>query len=165
MSISPSTNPTEDAAAASSAGSTAKVARIGRYTHAELQAMVGRRGRKPPEFFELFPPAGPAARVRPGKPAKPAKPAKPGKTRVKALPAVSSVIIGDHTIDELLAMIGLTGRKPVAYDILQQVAQVFVDAGAVELPPAPVDPLLSRFAAAPKPVREAITALLAATSR
>ena len=159
MSITPSSNSIEDA----SAGSTATVAKIGRYTQAELQAMVGKRGRKPPEFFQLFPPASTAVRERPGKPAKLGK--APGKARGKALPAVSSVIIGDHSIDELLAMIGFTGRKPVAFDILQKVAQVFVDAGAVELPPAPVDPWLSRFAAAPKPVREAITALLAATSK
>lgn len=129
---------------------------IGRYTRAELQAMVGKRGRKPPEFHQLFPPTGAAALSRPGK---------PRVARAKALPVVSSVIIGEHTIDELLAMIGTTGRKPVAFAILQDVAQVFADAGAVELAKAPVDPLLVGFAAAPRAVREAITALLAATGK
>ncbi len=126
---------------------------VGRYTRAELQAMVGKRGRKPLEFHQLFPPTGAALLSKPGKP------------RVKAMPAVSSVIIGEHTIDELLAMIGTTGRKPVAFGILQKAAQVFVDSGAVEREKAPLDPLLVSFAAAPKAVREAITALLAATGK
>lgn len=148
-----------------SAVAVSSVEHIGRYTHAELQAMVGKRGRKPPEFHQLFPQTGAAAQI---KKAKPAKAVKPRVARAKALPVVSSVIIGEHTIDELLAMIGTTGRKPVAFTILQQVAQVFVEAGAVELAKpakAPLDPLLTSFSAAPKAVREAITALLAATGR
>jgi hypothetical protein len=159
MSITPSPNLVDDASVKFSgalASSAALVPLIGRYTQAELQAMVGKRGRKPPEYYQLFPSTGSTSRT-PG--------AKSTKPRAKALPAVSSVIIGDHTIDQLLAMIGLTGRKPVAFEILQKVAQVFADAGAVELPKASPDPLLSRFAAAPKPVREAIAALLAATSK
>lgn len=136
-------------------------ANVGRYRYADLQAMVGKRGRKPPEFYqafprstELVPSANPKAGIK-----------KVRVPRTKALPAVSSAIIGEHTIDELLAMIGTTGRKPVAYEILQQSAQVFADAKAIDLPPTPVDPLLIAFAAAPKGVREAIIALLAATRK
>lgn len=133
--------------------------RIGRFSHAELTAMQGKRGRKPPEFYQLFPRADGVA------PSASATVKKPRAPRARTLPAVSSAIIGDHTIDDLLAMIGTTGRKPVAYDILQQAAQVFADAGEVELPVAAVDPLLAAYAAAPKGVREAITALLAATAK
>ena len=158
--IAPAVTPTAEAAASPvTPVPAALAASTGRYSHAQLQAMVGKRGRKPPEFYVAFP------RDENSVPA--AKPSvkKTRAPRAKALPAVSSAIIGDHTIDELLAMIGTTGRKPVAYDILQQAAQVFADAKAVDLPSAPVDPLVSAFAAAPKGVREAITALLAATTR
>ena len=136
-------------------------ANVGRYRYADLQAMVGKRGRKPPEFYETFPRS-----TDPVTSAKPHTGVKKNRVpRNKALPAVSSAIIGEHTIDELLAMIGTTGRKPVAYEILQQSAQVFADAKAIDLPPKPVDPLVTAFAAAPKGVREAITALLAATRK
>ena len=136
-------------------------ANVGRYRYADLQAMVGKRGRKPPEFYQAFPRSAesePSAKPHAGV-------KKVRAPRTKALPAVSSAIIGEHTIDELLAMIGTTGRKPVAYEILQQSAQVFADAKAIDLPPTPVHPLLTAFAAAPKGVREAITALLAATRK
>ncbi len=133
-------------------------AQIGRYTHSQLAAMHGKRGRKPEEFYELFPRDPNAAATAPVG----ARKAK--KTRSRSFVAVSSAVIGDHTIDDLLEMIGTTGSKPVAYTILHQAAQVFADAGALELAPVEVDPLLVSFAAAPKGIREAITALLAATA-
>lgn len=139
----------------------AEGASVGRYTHAQLQAMVGKRGRKPPEFYQAFPRSAEAA----SSPTSGSAGKKPRAARTKALPAVSSAVIGEHTIDELLAMIGTTGRKPVAFEILQQSAQFFADAKAIDLPPAPVDPLVAAFAAAPKGVREAILALLAATKK
>ena len=147
------------------ASGTAEAASDGRYTHAQLQAMVGKRGRKPPEFYQAFPRSdesafGSQSGSKPGSETK-----KPRAARTRSLPAVSSAVIGEHTIDELLAMIGSTGRKPVAFDILQESAQVFVDAKAIDMPPAPVDPLIADFAAAPKGVREAILALLAATKK
>ncbi len=134
-------------------------AQIGRYTHSQLAAMHGKRGRKPEEFYELFPRDPNAAA-----PAAPVGARKAKKTRSRSFVAVSSAVIGDHTIDELLEMIGTTGSKPVAYTILHQAAQVFADAGALQLAPVEVDPLLVSFAAAPKGIREAITALLAATA-
>jgi len=136
---------------------------IGRYSHADLLKMVGKRGRKPPEFYQVYPRDESTASAT--KPSANAGSKKARAPRAKALPAVSSAVIGEHTIDELLAMIGTTGRKPVAFDILQQSAQVFADAKAIDLPSAPVDPLITAFAAAPKGVREAITALLAATKK
>lgn len=148
-------------AALTAADSLGDYANVGRYRYADLQAMVGKRGRKPPEFYQAFPRS--AESELSAKPHAGIK--KVRAARTKALPAVSSAIIGDHTIDELLAMIGTTGRKPVAYEILQQSAQVFADAKAIDLPPTPVDPLVTAFAAAPKGVREAITALLAATRK
>ena len=153
------------AALAPAALTTTEAASSGRYTHAQLQAMVGKRGRKPPEFYQAFPRSdestgGSKSGSKSGSETK-----KPRAARTRNLPAVSSAVIGEHTIDELLAMIGSTGRKPVAFDILQQSAQVFADAKAIDLPPAPVDPLVADFAAAPKGVREAIVALLAATKK
>ena len=129
-------------------------ARIGRYTHAQLSAMQGKRGRKPPEFYELFP--------RSDAPA--AKPTAAGKVqrkrRVAVEPQVSSAVLGEHTIDELLAMIGSTGKKPVAFGILHAVAEVFVAQGAVELPP-PADPLVAALLAAPPALRALVGDLLA----
>lgn len=134
--------------------------RIGRFTRAELEAMRGRRGRKPSEYHTLFPhEQGKTSAV--SSPAKAASPAKAHKRGPK-IPAVSSVIIGEHTIDELLEMIGSTGRKPVAYTILQEAAQVFADLRAVTLPRArDEDPLAMQLAAAPKHLRDTIALLLA----
>ena len=137
--------------------------RIGRFTRAELEAMRGKRGRKPAEYHQLFPPSAEAAA---GKPA--AAPKAAAKRRAPRLAPVSSAVIGEHTIDELLEMIGSTGRKPVAYDILHQAAQVFADLGALTLPEpaaAEVDPLAAQLAGATAQVRETIAALLAATTR
>jgi hypothetical protein len=134
---------------------------IGRYRLSELTAMRGRRGRKPPEFYTAFPDlaAGgdgkPAAAKDPGVTKVPRQP----KVRAVRTPQVSSAIIGDHTIDQLLAMIGTTGRKPIAYDILQAAAQVFADAGALDLP-APTDPLVVALGAASPAVRELVGELL-----
>ena len=133
--------------------------RIGRFTRAELEAMRGRRGRKPSEYHTLFPQEQGAAKPAKAPSAVAAKPQRRGPK----IPAVSSAIIGEHTIDELLAMIGSTGRKPVAFDILQQAAQVFADLRAIDLPPAlDQDPLAVALADAPKQVRETVAALLAA---
>lgn len=133
--------------------------RIGRFTRAELEAMRGRRGRKPSEYHTLFPQEQGAAKPAKAPSAAAAKPQRRGPK----IPAVSSAIIGEHTIDELLAMIGSTGRKPVAFDILQQAAQVFADLRAIDLPPAlDQDPLAVALADAPKQVRETVAALLAA---
>lgn len=136
--------------------------RFGRFTRAELEAMRGRRGRKPSEYHTLFPQEQGAAQPAQTAKAPSAAAAKPQRRGPK-IPAVSSAIIGEHTIDELLAMIGSTGRKPVAFDILQQAAQVFADLRAIDLPPAlDQDPLAVALADAPKQVRETIAALLAA---
>jgi hypothetical protein len=135
--------------------------RIGRYLLSDLAAMRGRRGRKPPEFYTAFPDlaaggeAKPVAAKEPGAAKAPREP----KVRVARTTQVSSAIIGDHTIDQLLAMIGTTGRKPVAYDILQAAAQVFADAGVLDLP-APTDPLVVALAEASPAVRELVGELL-----
>ncbi len=118
--------------------------------------MRGRRGRKPSEYHTLFPQEQKKITGTAG-----ASPAKTYKRGPK-IPAVSSVIIGEHTIDELLEMIGSTGRKPVAYTILQEAAQVFADLRAVSLPPErDEDPLTMQLVAAPKHLRETIALLLA----
>ena len=132
--------------------------RVGRYTHAQLAAMQGKRGRKPPEFYELFPKSAAATAAAKPKPAKVA-----GETvRRPRVPAVriSSALIGEHSIDELLDMVGVTGKKPVAYDILRQAAQVFADRGALDLPKATHDPLAQQVATAPARIRELISDLV-----
>ena len=69
-------------------------------------------------------------------------------------------MIGEHSIDELIEMVGATGKKPVAYDILRQAAQVFADRGALDLPKAARDPLARQVATAPARIRELITELI-----
>ncbi len=149
--------PAEVVSAADAAGEP----RIGRYLLSDLAAMRGRRGRKPPEFYTAFPAlaangeAKPAAIKEPGAAKAPREP----KVRAARTPQVSSAIIGDHTIDQLLAMIGTTGRKPVAYDILLTAAQVFADAGVLDFP-APTDPLVVALGEASPAVRELVGELL-----
>ena len=132
--------------------------RVGRYTHAELAAMQGKRGRKPPEFYQLFPKAAGSDVTTKSRPAKPAGEVA-RRPRVAAV-RISSALIGDHSIDELLDMVGLTGKKPVAYDILRQAAQVFADRGALDLPKATHDPLAQQVATAPARIRELISDLV-----
>ena len=143
--------PVEVVSAADAAGEP----RIGRYLVSDLAAMRGRRGRKPPEFYTAFPDLAAGSEAKPVTAKAPREP----KVRVARTPQVSSAIIGDHTIDQLLAMIGTTGRKPVAYDILQTAAQVFADAGVLDLP-APTDPLVVALAEASPAVRELVGELL-----
>lgn len=131
---------------------------VGRYTHAQLAAMQGKRGRKPLEFYQLFPKTDAPTVVAKPKPAKAA-----GETlRRPRVPVVriSSAMIGDHSIDELLEMVGVTGKKPVAYDILRQAAQVFADRDALDLPQATHDRLAQQVATAPARIRELISELL-----
>lgn len=147
--------------------------RIGRFTRSELEAMRGKRGRKPPEYHQLF--GAPVARTAKAPKAVRAK----GGTRARAIPSVSTALLGEHSVDELLQMIGRHGRKPPAYGILQRAAQVFADQCELELPPAPApavrpakagkpaktDPLAARLAAAPRKVRATVEALLAISGR
>jgi hypothetical protein len=132
--------------------------RVGRYTHGELAAMQGKRGRKPPEFYQLFPKTD-----APTTGSTPKTISSAGRTahrpRVPTV-RISSALIGDHSIDELLELIGVTGRKPVAYDILRQAAQVFADRGALDLPKATQDPLAQQIANAPARIRELIAELI-----
>lgn len=131
----------------------AAVERIGRFTRAELEAMRGKRGRKPAEFHQAFPESAPAAR--------PPKAAKASRApRAAKAPQVSSAVLGEHTIDELLEMIGSTGKKPVAFGILRDSAQVFADRGALDLPAGTGDPLAALLANAPARVREVVAELL-----
>lgn len=136
----------------------AAVERIGRFTRAELEAMRGKRGRKPAEFYQAFPDAAPAAKPAAEKAPKAAKAAR--APRAPRAAQVSSAVLGEHTIDELLEMIGSTGKKPVAYGILRDSAQVFVDRGAVDLPAGAGDPLAALLANAPARVREVVAELL-----
>jgi hypothetical protein len=129
--------------------------RIERFTLAELEAMRGKRGRKPAEFYQAFPDAAPAA-----KPAAEKAPKAARTPRAAKAAQVSSAVLGEHTIDELLEMIGSTGKKPVAYGILRDSAQVFVDRGAVDLPAGAGDPLAALLANAPARVREVVAELL-----
>lgn len=133
----------------------AAVERIGRFTLAQLEAMRGKRGRKPAEFHQAFPDAAPAA-----KPAAEKAPKAVRAPRAAKAAQVSSAVLGEHTIDELLEMIGSTGKKPVAYGILRDSAQVFVDRGAVDLPAGAGDPLAALLANAPARVREVVAELL-----
>ena len=132
------------------------VPRIGRFTLAQLAAMQGRRGRKPPEFHQLFPKtAAPTAEQKPARATgRVARRLRPPAVRI------SSAMIGEHSIDELIEMVGATGKKPVAYDILRQAAQVFADRGALDLPKAARDPLARQVATAPARIRELITELI-----
>ena len=126
---------------------------LGRYTRAELEAMRGKRGRKPLEYYQVFPRETTAA------------PRSPGVGRRKSLsatPRVSSAILGDQSIDDLLAKAGSRGSKPPAYHILVAAAEHLVAAGAVEAPVQ--DALAARVIEAPPKVRAMIEALLDATT-
>jgi len=131
--------------------------RVGRFTRAELEALRGRRGRKPAEYYTLFPDEGAA------KPAKAPRAAAKSPGRRQALPRISSAILGEHSIDELLAKAGAKGAKPPAYGILVAAANHLVAAGAVEAPPID-DALARRVAEAPARARRLIEALLDATA-
>ena len=129
--------------------------RIGRFSRAQLEAMRGKRGRKPPEYFEVFPEARSSA-----KEPKTAKEPKARKARAERAPQVSSAILGEHTIDELLAMIGVTGKKPVAYGILRDAAQIFADRGVLDLAESEAaDPLARRLSEATPRVRQLVEEL------
>ena len=132
--------------------------RIGRFTLAELEAMRGKRGRKPAEFYQAFPDAAPAAKPDAERAPKAAK--TPRAARAAKAIQISSAVLGEHTIDELLEMIGSTGKKPVAYGILRDSAQVFVDRGAVDLPAGAGDSLAALLANAPARVRDVVAELL-----
>lgn len=150
---------------------------VGRFTRMQLEAMRGKRGRKPSEYFQLFPreSGGVGAAVRGGKirqaynqqlrdGLKSTRPS-PRHGPLQA-PVVSSARLGKHSIDELLAMIGVRGAKPVAYTILQQVAQAFAERTPREQSRVSAqDSLAQRIAAAPKQVRASIELLLAAAAQ
>ena len=136
----------------------ASVERIGRFTRTELEAMRGKRGRKPAEFYQAFPESAPTVKPAAEKAPKAAK--TPRSPRAAKAAQVSSAVLGEHTIDELLEMIGSTGKKPVAYGILRAAAQVFADRGALELPAGAGDPLAALLANAPARVREVVAELL-----
>lgn len=121
--------------------------RIGRFTRAELEALQGRRGRKPAEFYQLFPDK-----------AVPAKTATRTPRSSRVTPRVSSALLGDESIDDLLARAGSKGSKPAAYHILVAAAEHLLAADAVEAPIA--DPLARRVAEAPPKVRRLIEAIL-----
>lgn len=129
--------------------------RIGRFSRADLEALRGRRGRKPAEYYVLFPETSAA------KPAKAPRSADKPAARRAPQPRISSAILGDHSIDALLAKAGTKGAKPPAYGILVAAAEHLVEAGAVAAP-AIADPLARRVAEAPARVRRLVEALLAA---
>ena len=133
--------------------------RIGRFSRAELEAMKGKRGRKPAEFHALFP-EGTAATAKVSATAKASSPTP--RRRAAPLPKVSSAIIGDHSIDELLGKAGTTGSKPAAYHILIAAAEHLLAAGAVEAPIT--DDLARRVSEAPAKVRRMVEALLDASA-
>lgn len=129
-----------------------------RYTVAQLEAFRGKRGRKPAEFHAMFPKdaAAPnAAQAGPdGHQAIKVK-ATPSSRRASQ-PNISSAILGDHTIDELLEKIGTKGSKPAAFNILQRAAQWFVDHDGLESS----DPLAEAVRTAPEKTRKLISVLL-----
>ena len=144
-----------EAAAPSATTETADSERIGRFTRVELEALRGRRGRKPAEYYALFPEEGAA------KPARATPPTAKGAPRRQ--PRISSAILGNHSIDELLAKAGSKGAKPPAYGILVAAAEHLVAIGAVEAPPIG-DALARRVAEAPARTRRLIEAVLDATA-
>ncbi len=144
---------------------------IGRYTRSQLEALRGKRGRKPPEYFQLFPELAkaPAAAKPAGKPGrKPA--AAERRPRGERAPRVSSAIIGEHSIDELLSFAGAKGKKPAAFAILVAAGQVLLDRGALRVPaPAPAVaavplPALARTLLAAPPALQALVADLLASA-
>lgn len=132
---------------------TQEPARIGRFLRSELEAMRGKRGRKPAEYHLLFPDH--QGQIPPSSSPKSAAPA---RRRAPAGPRVSSAVLGDHSIDELLAKAGTTGAKPAAYFILVKAAEHLAAAGAVHIPIQ--DDLARQVAEAPVRLRRMIQALL-----